>query len=86
MSKFSRSSDIIINSDAGDGATTTRFADLVRNGFFLLEAKDAESGESTDLLLRRAFGQAAQYTAFLKEGQPPYLLVLDVGATLRNAG
>ena len=65
-----------------DGTTTTRFADLVRNGFFLLEAKDAESGKSTDLLLRRAFGQAAQYTAFLKDGQPPYLLVLDVGATL----
>lgn len=65
-----------------DGTTTTRFADLVKNGFFLLEAKDAEGGKSTDLLLRRAFGQAAQYTAFLKDGQPPYLLVLDVGATL----
>jgi methylase of polypeptide subunit release factors len=65
-----------------DGSTTTRFADLVKDGFFLLEAKDAESGRSTDLLLRRAFGQATQYAGFLAGGHPPYLLVLDVGSTL----
>lgn len=65
-----------------DGSTTTRFADLVKDGAFLLEAKDAESGKSTDLLLRRAFGQATQYAAFVPNGAPPYLLVLDVGTTL----
>ena len=37
-----------------DGTTTTRFADLVRDEHFILEAKDAESGRSSDLLLRPA--------------------------------
>lgn len=65
-----------------DGTSSTRFADLAKEKCFLLEAKDAETGRSTDLLLRRAFGQVTQYAAFAPGGPPPYLMVLDVGATL----
>jgi hypothetical protein len=65
-----------------DGTTTTKFIDLVKEGCFLLEAKDADAGKSNDLLLRRAFGQVTHYAAFVPGGHPPYLLVLDVGNVL----
>ncbi|MEX0843451.1 MAG: DNA methyltransferase, partial [Gemmatimonadota bacterium] len=65
-----------------DGTETVKFADLYKEDCFLLEAKDQEEGPSTDILLRRAFGQAVEYAAFVPGGAPPYLLVLDVGRTL----
>ena len=66
-----------------DGTETSNFVDLVKLGFFLLEAKDDESGRSPEVLLRKAFGQARSYAANLPGAQqPPYLMVLDVGRTL----
>lgn len=65
-----------------DGTETVKFADLYKEGCFLLEAKDEEESASTDILLRRAFGQAVEYAAFVRGGAPPYLLVLDVGRTM----
>lgn len=65
-----------------DGSETVKFADLFKDGCFLLEAKDEEDNASADILLRRAFGQAVEYAAFVPGGAPPYLLVLDVGKTL----
>ena len=65
-----------------DGTETVKFADLFKDGCFLLEAKDEHESGSTDILLRRAFGQAIEYAAFVPGGPPPYLLVLDVGKTL----
>jgi hypothetical protein len=38
-----------------DGVETTNFLDCWRAGFFTIEAKDEETGKSTDLLLRLAF-------------------------------
>jgi len=65
-----------------EGSSTTKFADLYRRGHFVLEAKDEGAEESRDLLLRRAFGQARLYAAWVDGPPPPYLLVLDVGTTL----
>ncbi|MHB1194778.1 MAG: class I SAM-dependent DNA methyltransferase [Longimicrobiales bacterium] len=66
-----------------DGTETVKPADLFKEGCFLLEAKDeAEPGEATDRALRRAFGQAMEYASHVKGGQPPYLVVLDVGSTV----
>lgn len=65
-----------------DGTESTGFADLYKEGCFLLEAKDEEEGRSTDLLLRRAFGQARGYVSYLPGELPPYILVLDVGRSL----
>jgi hypothetical protein len=65
-----------------NGSTTTKFADLYKAGHFLLEAKDEAGADSRDILLRRAFGQARQYAAWVPGAPPPYLLVLDVGKTL----
>lgn len=68
---------------ARDGTEAQNFIDLYKEGHFLLEAKDADGGKNTDLLLRRAFGQARTYAAHVPGGvAPPYLLVLDVGKTL----
>lgn len=68
---------------ARDGTEAQNFIDLYKEGHFLLEAKDADTGKNTDLLLRRAFGQARTYAAHVPGGiAPPYLLVLDVGKTL----
>lgn len=65
-----------------DGTETVKFADLFKDSCFILEAKDEEESASTDILLRRAFGQAVEYAAFVPGGSPPYLLVLDVAKTL----
>ncbi|HNV75967.1 MAG TPA: hypothetical protein PKH96_14910, partial [Gemmatimonadaceae bacterium] len=68
---------------ARDGTEAQNFIDLYKERHFLLEAKDADGGKNTDLLLRRAFGQARTYAAHVPGGvAPPYLLVLDVGKTL----
>lgn len=68
---------------ARDGTEAQNFIDLYKEGHFLLEAKDAGEGKNTDLLLRRAFGQARTYAAHVPGGvAPPYLLVLDVAKTL----
>ena len=72
------------------GDETTHRIDLYKRGHFVLEAKDAEPGLSTDLLLRKAFVQARDYAINLPEGPPPFLMVMDVAATLlvwqRRAG
>lgn len=72
------------------GTETTNFIDLYKRGHFVLEAKDEEEGRSKEVLLRKAFGQAANYAINLPEGAPPFLMVMDVGATLyvwqRRAG
>lgn len=65
-----------------DGTETVKFADLFKDGCFILEAKDEDAGGSTDLLLRRAFGQAVEYAAFVPGSAPPYVMVLDVGSRL----
>lgn len=68
---------------ARDGTEAQNFIDLYKEGHFLLEAKDVEEGKNTDLLLRRAFGQARTYAAHVPGSvAPPYLLVLDVAKTL----
>jgi hypothetical protein len=64
-----------------DGSLTTKKADLFKEGCFLLEAKDEAAAESRDLLMRKAFGQARLYAAWVGR-PPPYLLALDVGRTL----
>jgi len=72
------------------GDETTHRIDLYKRGHFVLEAKDAEPGLSTELLLRKAFVQARDYAINLPEGPPPFLMVMDVAATLlvwqRRAG
>jgi hypothetical protein len=65
-----------------DGSTTTKAADLYKRGHFLLEAKQESAEESREILLRRAFGQARLYAAWVPGEPPPYLLALDVGRTL----
>lgn len=66
-----------------DGTESSNFVDCYKEGCFVLEAKDAEDGRSTDVLLRKAYGQARTYAAHVPGGSPPpYILVLDVGKTL----
>lgn len=65
-----------------DGTESVNFIDLYKEGHFVLEAKDQAEGKSSDLLLRKAFGQAQTYARSLPGTPPPYLLVLDVGKTL----
>jgi hypothetical protein len=65
-----------------DGTESTNFVDLYKEGCFLLEAKDEEPGRSTDILLRRAFGQARGYVSHLPGQIPPYILILDVAKSL----
>ncbi len=70
-----------------DGSEAVNRIDLFKEGCFVLEAKhDSRSGSdsgSDELRVRRAFGQASSYAAFVSGGPPPYLLVLDVARTLR---
>jgi hypothetical protein len=65
-----------------DGSESQGFIDLYKRGCFLLEAKADDAVGSSDVLLRRAFGQARMYTASLPDEAPWYLLVLDVPRTL----
>lgn len=65
-----------------DGQEKTGQIDLFKSGCFLLEAKDEGDGKPTDLLMRRAFGQARNYAAHVAGDPPPYLMVLDVASTL----
>lgn len=67
---------------ARDGTETVKHADLYKEHCFLLEAKDEAPETSSDMLLRRAFGQAIEYAVFVPGESPPYLLVLDVATTL----
>jgi len=65
-----------------DGVETTNFIDCYRRDFFGIEAKDEEPGKSTDLLLRRAFGQVRNYVTYAPGGMPPFIMVMDVAKTL----
>ena len=65
-----------------DGVETTNFVDCYRRDFFGIEAKDEEPGKSTDLLLRRAFGQVRNYITFAPGGMPPFIMVMDVAKSL----
>lgn len=66
-----------------DGSESANFVDLYKQGHFVLEAKDAEATQATELLLRKAYGQARTYAANVPGGfPPPYVLVLDVGKTM----
>jgi hypothetical protein len=64
-----------------DGVEVPNFLDCWRAGFFAIEAKDEEPGRSTELLLRRAFGQLRHYASHAPGGLPPYLIVMDVART-----
>jgi hypothetical protein len=65
-----------------DGTESMNFVDLYRQAHFVLEAKDSAEGKSTDLLLRKAFGQAQTYAHALPGIPTPFLMVLDVAKTL----
>ncbi len=65
-----------------DGVEVSNFLDCYRRGFFAIEVKDEEAGRSTDLLLRRAFGQVRNYVTYAPGGMPPYVMVMDIGRTL----
>jgi hypothetical protein len=66
---------------ARDGTESTNFIDCYKSAHFALEAKDEETGRSSDLLLRKAFGQVRTYAGNVPDERPPYLIVLDVGKT-----
>lgn len=70
-----------VQATSRDGATTTNFIDLYKQGCFALEAKHAVEGASSLRLLTGAFGQVSNYAKDLPE-RPPYIMVLDVGSTL----
>jgi hypothetical protein len=65
-----------------DGVEVANFIDCWRRDFFAIEAKDQEPGRSSDLLLRRAFGQVRNYVTYAPGGMPPYVMVMDVARTL----
>ena len=67
---------------ARDGTESTNFIDCYKAEHFALEAKDEDPGRSSDLLLRKAFGQVRTYAGYVPHERPPYLLVLDVGKTI----
>src|SRR5687768_710605 len=46
-----------------DGVEVPNFIDCHRRDFFAIEAKDEERGKSTEMLLRRAFGQLRHYAS-----------------------
>jgi hypothetical protein len=64
-----------------DGVEVSNFLDCHRRDFFAIEAKDEEPGKSSDMLLRRAFGQLRHYASHAPGGLPPYLIVMDVART-----
>ena len=63
-----------------DGVEVSNFLDCHRTGFFAIEAKDEEPGRSTELLLRKAFGQLRHYASHAPGGLPPYLIVMVLSA------
>lgn len=70
-----------------DGRESANFIDCWKAGFFALEGKDDEEinkgKAANESLLRRAFGQVRNYVHHVPGAfPPPYLMVLDVGATL----
>ncbi|MDP3773959.1 MAG: hypothetical protein Q8Q85_06790, partial [Gemmatimonadales bacterium] len=65
-----------------DGVEVANYIDCFRRDFFAIEAKDQEPGRSSDLLLRRAFGQVRNYVTYAPGGMPPYVMVMDVARTL----
>ena len=66
-----------------DGPESRNLADRYEQGHFVPEAKSSEAGQPTDILLRRAYGQARTYANHDPLGvAPPYVLVLDAGRTL----
>lgn len=65
-----------------DGTEVSNFLDCHRTGFFAIEAKDEEPGRSSDLLLRRAFGQVRNYVTYAPGGMTPFIMVMDVAKTL----
>ena len=65
-----------------DGTEVPNFLDCYRRDFFAIEAKDEEPGRSTDLLLRRAFGQVRNYVTYAPGGMPPFVMVMDVARSL----
>ena len=74
--------ELPIQTVSRDGSESTRFADLYKEGCFVLEAEDQDSGQSDEVLLRRAYGQVRSYVTHVPGPSTPYLLVLDVGSTL----
>lgn len=64
-----------------DGVEVSNFIDCHRKDYFAIEAKDEEPGKSTEILLRRAFGQLRHYASHAPGGLPPYLIVMDVART-----
>lgn len=66
-----------------DGTDSINRIDLFKEGCFVLEAKDEGESKDPETLMRKAFGQVSNYAAFVPGGPPPYLMVLDVGRTLR---
>lgn len=67
---------------AKDGTETNGRIDLYKEDHLVLEAKDYAEGRSSDVLLRKAFGQAHTYARSLPGSPPPYLMVMDVAKTL----
>jgi hypothetical protein len=65
-----------------DGVEVSNFLDCHRTGFFAIEAKDEELGRSSELLLRRAFGQVRNYVTYAPGGMTPFIMVMDVAKTL----
>jgi hypothetical protein len=76
----------------GSGAKKkTGFADIVRPGVFVIEAKKGKDAGQTRgthgtrgtegyfTTMEAAFGQALHYARHLEGGQPPVLMVVDVG-------
>jgi hypothetical protein len=65
------------------GQEATKFIDLYKAGHFVLEAKDQGRDDPEGRLLQEAFGHARVKAGQVSGGPPPYLLVLDVGNTIR---
>jgi hypothetical protein len=56
--------------NAEDGSATTKSADLYKRGCFLLEAKDEAGSETSERLMRRAFGQVRNYAGWISDAPP----------------
>jgi len=68
-----------------DGTTSAGRIDLYKRGCFVLEAKQRRlrGTRGWDVMMQAARGQAEQYVRALpaSEGNPPFLIVVDVGHT-----